>query len=217
MNQREIREQWWRHSVVYEIPVHAFADSNGDGVGDLAGIASKLDYLEWLGIDCIWILPFYPSPLVDGGYDVSDLTLVLHDTIVMGDFANLAGQALYNPSSIRLYRNASGAERLAVVCGDNAFGASPQAAVVVLDPRALAIEHVIPLGATAAAAGELALTADGKLYVGSAISSEVYEVDLHASTPVATRHSSARAAPRSTRSAPTSIFDLGSPGSCRSP
>ncbi len=68
---------WFQTSVFYEVPVYAFADSNGDGVGDFEGLTSKLDYLQWLGVDCLWILPFYASPLRDGGYDVSDFESVL--------------------------------------------------------------------------------------------------------------------------------------------
>ena len=64
--------QWWQHAVFYEIYPRSFADSNNDGIGDLPGITSKLDYLKWLGIDAIWITPCYPSPQVDFGYDVSD-------------------------------------------------------------------------------------------------------------------------------------------------
>ena len=64
--------QWWQHAVFYEIYPRSFADSNNDGVGDLNGIASKLDYLKALGVDAIWITPCYPSPQVDFGYDVSD-------------------------------------------------------------------------------------------------------------------------------------------------
>ena len=63
---------WWQHAVFYEIYPRSFADSNNDGIGDLPGIASKLDYLKWLGVDAIWITPCYPSPQVDFGYDVSD-------------------------------------------------------------------------------------------------------------------------------------------------
>src|SRR5579863_7372561 len=65
-------DPWWKHSVIYEIYLRSFQDSNGDGVGDLAGIAERLDYLESLGVDAIWITPHYPSPQVDFGYDVSD-------------------------------------------------------------------------------------------------------------------------------------------------
>jgi alpha-glucosidase len=64
--------QWWQHAVFYEIYPRSFMDSNNDGIGDLNGIASKLDYLKSLGVDAIWITPCYPSPQVDFGYDVSD-------------------------------------------------------------------------------------------------------------------------------------------------
>jgi maltose alpha-D-glucosyltransferase/alpha-amylase len=64
--------QWYRHAVFYEIYVRGFLDSSGDGTGDFLGVVDKLDYLSWLGIDCIWLLPFYASPLRDGGYDISD-------------------------------------------------------------------------------------------------------------------------------------------------
>src|SRR5205814_6946829 len=67
-------DPWWKHAVIYEIYPRSFQDSNGDGVGDINGITSRLDYLRDLGIDAIWISPMYPSPLVDFGYDVSDYT-----------------------------------------------------------------------------------------------------------------------------------------------
>ncbi len=63
---------WWQEAVVYEVYPRSFADSDGDGIGDLAGVRSRLPYLSELGVDAIWITPFYPSPLADGGYDVSD-------------------------------------------------------------------------------------------------------------------------------------------------
>jgi len=63
---------WWDHGVVYEIYPRSFQDGNGDGIGDLEGIRRRLDYLSWLGVDAIWIAPIYPSPMADGGYDVSD-------------------------------------------------------------------------------------------------------------------------------------------------
>ncbi len=84
---------WYETAVFYEIPVHAFFDSNGDGIGDIAGITAKLDYLEWLGVDCLWLLPFFPSPMVDGGYDVSDLTGVRAEYGTLDDVRALLHQA----------------------------------------------------------------------------------------------------------------------------
>ena len=63
---------WWRHAVCYQIYVRSFADGNGDGVGDMAGIEQRLPYLADLGVDAVWITPFYPSPQLDHGYDVAD-------------------------------------------------------------------------------------------------------------------------------------------------
>ncbi|WP_425567774.1 alpha-amylase family glycosyl hydrolase [Nonomuraea dietziae] len=63
---------WWRDAVVYEIYVRSFADASGDGVGDLVGVRERLPYLAQLGVDAIWLTPFYPSPMADGGYDVAD-------------------------------------------------------------------------------------------------------------------------------------------------
>ncbi len=63
---------WWRTAVVYQVYIRSFADSNGDGVGDIAGIRSRLPYLRRLGVDALWVTPWYPSPMADGGYDVAD-------------------------------------------------------------------------------------------------------------------------------------------------
>ena len=63
---------WWKGGVIYQIYPRSFADSNGDGVGDLQGIIYRLEYLQDLGVDAIWLSPVYPSPMVDFGYDVSD-------------------------------------------------------------------------------------------------------------------------------------------------
>ena len=72
MQGRNAGDDWWRHAVVYQIYPRSFADANGDGVGDVAGIRAKLPHLAALGVDAIWISPWYPSPMVDAGYDVSD-------------------------------------------------------------------------------------------------------------------------------------------------
>src|ERR1700752_1936118 len=69
--------RWYQNAGFYEILVRGFFDTNDDGTGDLAGITAKLDYLKWLGIDCLWLLPFYQSPLRDGGYDLSDFYSIL--------------------------------------------------------------------------------------------------------------------------------------------
>ena len=69
---KSVALQWWRDAVTYQVYVRSFADGNGDGVGDLGGIRSRLAYLADLGIDAIWLNPWYPSPMADGGYDVSD-------------------------------------------------------------------------------------------------------------------------------------------------
>jgi len=66
------KASWARDAVIYQVYVRSFADSNGDGVGDLPGITSRLDYLTALGVDALWLTPFYPSPMADGGYDVAD-------------------------------------------------------------------------------------------------------------------------------------------------
>ena len=63
---------WYKDAIVYELHVKAFFDANGDGVGDLAGLTAKLDYLQDLGVTAIWLLPFFPSPFRDDGYDIAD-------------------------------------------------------------------------------------------------------------------------------------------------
>ena len=65
---------WYKDAVIYELHVRAFYDSDGDGIGDFAGLTQKLDYLQDLGVTALWLLPFYPSPLRDDGYDIADYT-----------------------------------------------------------------------------------------------------------------------------------------------
>lgn len=69
--------EWFRTAVFYEVLVRSFRDSNADGTGDFQGLTEKLDYLQWLGVDCLWVPPFFTSPLRDGGYDVADYTGIL--------------------------------------------------------------------------------------------------------------------------------------------
>ncbi|SDQ74070.1 maltose alpha-D-glucosyltransferase [Quadrisphaera sp. DSM 44207] len=84
---------WYRKAVFYEVLVRGFADSNGSGSGDFTGLLGKLDYLQWLGVDCLWIPPFYASPLRDGGYDISDYNQVLPEFGTLPDFTELVTQA----------------------------------------------------------------------------------------------------------------------------
>ncbi|MED1411446.1 alpha-glucosidase [Bacillus paramycoides] len=84
-----MEKQWWKESVVYQIYPRSFMDSNGDGIGDLRGILSKLDYLKELGIDVIWLSPVYESPNDDNGYDISDYCKIMHEFGSMGDWDEL--------------------------------------------------------------------------------------------------------------------------------
>jgi alpha-glucosidase len=84
---------WWEDAVVYEVYPRSFADADGDGVGDLPGLRSRLGYLADLGVDAVWLTPFYPSPLADGGYDVSDYRAVDPRLGTMADFDGLVKDA----------------------------------------------------------------------------------------------------------------------------
>jgi len=84
---------WYKDAVFYEVSIRAFVDSNDDGIGDLAGLTSKLDYLKSLGIDAIWMLPIFPSPLRDDGYDVADCCAIHPDYGTMDDFHLLVQEA----------------------------------------------------------------------------------------------------------------------------
>ncbi len=84
---------WWKHAVIYEIYPRSFQDSNGDGVGDLNGITERLDYLQSLGIDAIWLAPIYPSPQVDFGYDISDYENIDPQYGTLADFDRLVAEA----------------------------------------------------------------------------------------------------------------------------
>ncbi|GAA0329811.1 maltose alpha-D-glucosyltransferase [Actinoallomurus spadix] len=84
---------WYKNCVFYEVLIRGFYDSTGDGTGDIRGLTQKLDYLQWLGIDCIWLLPIYESPLRDGGYDISDFMKILPEFGDLGDFVELVEEA----------------------------------------------------------------------------------------------------------------------------
>lgn len=86
-------EHWWQKSVVYQIYPRSFMDSNGDGIGDLQGIIGKLDYLRNLGVDVIWLSPFYASPNADNGYDISDYQKIMEEFGTMDDFDELLKEA----------------------------------------------------------------------------------------------------------------------------
>lgn len=85
--------QWYRRAVFYEVMVRSFVDSNADGSGDLQGLIGKLDYLQWLGIDALWLPPFFTSPLRDGGYDVADYEGILPEFGTIDEFRDLITKA----------------------------------------------------------------------------------------------------------------------------
>jgi maltose alpha-D-glucosyltransferase/alpha-amylase len=89
----EAEPLWFKRAVFYEIHIRGFFDANGDGSGDFRGLTEKLDYLQWLGIDCIWLLPFYRSPLRDGGYDIADFGNVHPDYGSVADVEELINAA----------------------------------------------------------------------------------------------------------------------------
>ncbi|HEX5732229.1 MAG TPA: maltose alpha-D-glucosyltransferase [Blastocatellia bacterium] len=84
---------WFKDAIFYEVYVRGFYDSNGDGIGDFRGLTEKLDYLQWLGVNCIWLLPTYSSPLRDGGYDISDYYAILPEYGTVEDFKNFLDAA----------------------------------------------------------------------------------------------------------------------------
>jgi len=86
-------DSWWKHAVIYEIYPRSFLDSNGDGIGDLNGIAQRLDYLQSLGVDALWLSPIYSSPQVDFGYDISDYENIDPQYGTLADFDRLVAEA----------------------------------------------------------------------------------------------------------------------------
>ncbi len=84
---------WYKDAVFYEVHVKAFQDGNDDGVGDFRGLTRRLDYIQELGVDCVWLLPFYPSPLRDDGYDIADFYAVSPLYGTMEDFDAFLAEA----------------------------------------------------------------------------------------------------------------------------
>jgi Glycosidases len=84
---------WYKDAVIYELHVKAFCDSTGDGIGDFAGLTRRLDYIAELGVTAIWLLPFYPSPMRDDGYDIADYTNVHPDYGSLRDFRSFVREA----------------------------------------------------------------------------------------------------------------------------
>ncbi len=94
-------EKWWQRAVIYQIYPRSFADSNGDGIGDLQGIISKLDYLEDLGIDAVWLSPVCKSPQDDNGYDISDYQDIDPMFGTLADMEELIREAGKHPTPTR--------------------------------------------------------------------------------------------------------------------
>ena len=88
-----MKKTWWKEAVIYQIYPRSFMDSNGDGIGDLKGITSKLDYLKYLGVDVIWLSPIYKSPNDDNGYDISDYRAIMDEFGTMEDFDEMLAEA----------------------------------------------------------------------------------------------------------------------------
>lgn len=90
-----IARQWWKEAVAYQVYPRSFNDSNGDGIGDLRGLIEKLDYLQELGIDVIWLSPMFPSPNADNGYDISDYQAISETYGTMADFDELLEKCMH--------------------------------------------------------------------------------------------------------------------------
>ncbi|KOX18604.1 trehalose synthase [Saccharothrix sp. NRRL B-16348] len=88
-----VEPEWYKSAIFYEVLVRAFHDADGNGSGDLRGLADHLDYLAWLGVDCLWLPPFYDSPLRDGGYDIRDFRALLAEFGTIEDFVHLLDEA----------------------------------------------------------------------------------------------------------------------------
>ena len=90
---KTMEKRWWKESIVYQIYPRSFKDSNGDGIGDLNGITEKMDYLEKLGVNVVWLSPVYQSPNDDNGYDISDYRAIMTEFGTMEDFDRMLAAA----------------------------------------------------------------------------------------------------------------------------
>ena len=86
-------DMWFKDALIYQIPVKSFMDASGDGIGDFVGLTDKLDYIQSLGVTCIWIMPMYPSPQRDDGYDISDFVSINPDFGTVEDFRRFIDSA----------------------------------------------------------------------------------------------------------------------------
>lgn len=91
--QKESNPLWYKDAIIYQVHVRSFYDSNGDGIGDFRGLIQKLDYIQSLGVNTLWLLPFYPSPLKDGGYDIADFTNIHPSYGTLADFKRFVREA----------------------------------------------------------------------------------------------------------------------------
>src|SRR6188508_92148 len=88
-----VDELWYKDAIIYQLHVKAFADSNNDGIGDFVGLTQQLDYLQDLGVNTLWLLPFYPSPGKDDGYDIADYRRINSDFGTIRDFRRFISEA----------------------------------------------------------------------------------------------------------------------------
>lgn len=96
LTQEDNSKPWYIDAIFYEVNVRSFFDSNADGIGDFKGLSSKLEYIKQLGVNCIWLLPFYPSPLRDGGYDITNFYDIHPDYGNINDFYEFIRKAHEN-------------------------------------------------------------------------------------------------------------------------
>src|SRR6476620_8722221 len=94
MDRRKVTSDlWWKHGLVYCLDIETYQDSDGDGVGDIAGLIDRIDYLAGMGVTCLWLMPFFPSKQRDDGYDVTDFYAVDPRLGTLGDFAEMVRTA----------------------------------------------------------------------------------------------------------------------------